>query len=131
MPGPPRTQRLHTRYADVEPFVTKDGSTIRELMHPAHQAVRMQSLAEATVAPGGRTLLHRHRATEEIYHIVSGQGQLWLGETMLEVRRGDTVAIPAGIGHCIRNHGRRPLRFLCACSPAYAHRDTELLECPW
>lgn len=125
---PKRPEPRHSRYADAEPFTTKDGSTIRELMHPAHHAVQHQSLAQATVAPGSATLLHRHRVTEEIYHITSGRGMMRLGTTTFEVRRGDTVVIAAGTAHNISNHGRLPLRILCACTPAYAHDDTELLE---
>lgn len=34
----------------------------------------------------------------------------------------------SGTPHRIENAGDEPLRILCACSPAYAHRDTELLE---
>ena len=42
--------------------MTKDGSEIRELMHPAVHGNRKQSLAEATVAAGtARRALHRHR----------------------------------------------------------------------
>ena len=125
---PQQLKRRHSRYADAEPFTTKDGSTIRELMHPTHHAVRHQSLAQATVVPGSATLLHRHRVTEEIYHITSGRGIMRLGATTFEVRRGDTVVIAAGTAHNISNRGRLPLRILCACTPAYAHDDTELLE---
>lgn len=128
MLGQPKSQLQRSRHADVEPFVTRDGSLIRELMHPASHAVRQQSLAEATVAPGMATLLHRHRVTEEIYHITAGQGLMRLGDKTFEVRRGDTVVIAPGTAHSICNHGRRPLRILCACTPAYAHTDTELLE---
>ena len=63
---------VHTRYPDVTPYITKDGSEIRELLHPTQHAVKNQSLAEAIVPPGGKTLLHRHRLTEEIYHITQG-----------------------------------------------------------
>lgn len=125
---PQRPKPRLSRYADVEPFTTKDGSTIRELMHPAHHAVRQQSLAQAIVAPGAATLLHRHRVTEEVYHITAGRGLMRLDATTFEVRRGDTVVIAPGTAHSIRNHGRLPLRILCACTPAYAHDDTELLE---
>ena len=59
----------HTRYADIPAYVTKDGSVIRELMHPQQHGGRAQSLAEATVPPGTRTLLHRHALTEELYHV--------------------------------------------------------------
>jgi hypothetical protein len=41
-----------SRRDDITPYVTRDGSEIRELLHPDRHAVRHQSLAEATVAPG-------------------------------------------------------------------------------
>ena len=45
---------MKTRYADIPAYVTKDGSVIRELLHPDHHGNRQQSLAEATVPPGGK-----------------------------------------------------------------------------
>ena len=44
-------------YDSVVPYITKDGSEIRELMHPAVHGNQNQSLAEAMVPPGARTLL--------------------------------------------------------------------------
>ena len=112
---------------DVPPFITKDGSEIRELMHPAQQGNRLQSFAEATVQPGMGTALHRHGATEEIYHITQGQGRMTLGAERFDVFRGDTICITPGTPHCIENTGREALKILCACVPAYSHDDTELL----
>ena len=52
--------------------ITKDGSDIRELMHPdVHGNIR-QSFAEAIVKIGSETILHRHLQSEEIYHITRG-----------------------------------------------------------
>jgi mannose-6-phosphate isomerase-like protein (cupin superfamily) len=116
-----------SRYDDIEPYVTKDGSEIRELMHPAVHGNRAQSLAEATVAPGAATALHRHGATEEIYHFTAGEGVMTLGAVRFPVRAGDTVCIPPGAPHCVENTGAVPLKILCACAPAYAHADTKLL----
>lgn len=119
--------RLTTRDG-VEPFVTKDGSEIRELMHPRSHDSRRQSLAEATVPPRGATTLHRHHVTEEIYHILGGNGVMSLGEERFSVSRGDTVCIRPGTPHRIENPGLEPLILLCACSPAYSDEDTELME---
>ena len=119
---------MRTRYADVPPYVTKDGSTIRELMHPAAHGNRLQSLAEATIDAGARTQLHRHALTEELYHITAGTGLMTLGDATLEVGAGDTVLIPPGTPHCIEATGSEPLRILCCCSPPYSHEDTELLD---
>ena len=118
---------MRTRLPQVEPYVTKDRSEIRELMHPDVHGNRAVSLAEATVQPGATTALHRHHATEEIYHVTHGSGAMRLGEEAFEIGPGDTICIPPGTAHCVTNTGSEPLRILCACAPAYSHGDTELL----
>jgi mannose-6-phosphate isomerase-like protein (cupin superfamily) len=120
---------MKTRHADIPAFITKDGSQVRELMHPAQHQSRHQSLAEAIVHPGQATRLHRHRRSEELYHITAGTGRMTLGEASLLVTAGDTICIPPGTAHCIENTGTEPLRILCCCAPPYSHDDTELLEC--
>ena len=115
-------------YAAVTPYITKDGSVIRELMHPAVHGNQLQSLAEATVQPGQRTQLHRHLRTEELYHITAGSGRMTLADSEFTVAAGDTICIPPGTPHCIAALGDTPLTLLCCCAPAYDHADTELLE---
>lgn len=116
-------------YAKIEPYRTMDGSIIRELMHPGMQGNHLQSLAEAIVEPGHATVLHRHRTSEELYHITAGQGMMTLGMEQFSVSVGDTVCIPPGTPHCIRNTAKAPLKILCCCAPPYSHEDTELIEC--
>jgi len=115
-------------YATVPAYRTKDGSEIRELMHPDVHGNRAQSLAEATVPAGHRTLLHRHHRSEELYHITAGLGRMTLGTDCFAVQPGDTLLIAPGTAHCIEAIGEEPLRLLCCCAPAYSHGDTELLE---
>lgn len=119
-----------TRYVQVPPYITKDGSEIRELMHPSLHGNRRQSLAEASVPPGAATLLHRHRQTEELYHVTHGLGRMTLGDKQFDVAPGDTVCIPPGTPHRIASIGGETLRLLCCCAPAYRHDDTELLDSP-
>lgn len=119
---------MKTRYAEALPFVTRDGSEIRELMHPVRHGGQQQSLAEAIIAPGERTQLHCHRRSEEIYHVTSGSGQMTLGEARFAIGVGDTVRIDPGVPHCVEASGTVPLHILCACSPPYSHEDTSLLE---
>jgi mannose-6-phosphate isomerase-like protein (cupin superfamily) len=122
-----RSKPANSSIRDVSAYVTKDGSEIRELMHPAVQGNRSQSLAEATVHPGQVTALHRHGVTEEIYHFTRGSGRMTLGAEVFAVAAGDTVAIAPGTAHSVENTGSGPMTILCCCSPAYAHDDTELL----
>ncbi|HLA33589.1 MAG TPA: cupin domain-containing protein [Rhodocyclaceae bacterium] len=117
-----------SRYAEVPAYLTKDGSEIRELMHPDIHGNRRQSLAEARIRAGASTVLHRHAQTEELYHVIAGQGRMTLGERRFAIAVGDTVHIPPGTPHCVAATGADDLRLLCCCSPAYSHEDTELLE---
>lgn len=78
--------------------------------------------------PGGATILHRHAKTEEVYHFLSGAGVMTLGGDEFPVSAGDTVCIPPGTPHRVRNTYTNDLVLLCACAPAYSDEDTELLE---
>lgn len=118
---------LRSKRSRVTPYPTRDGSMIRELMHPSHHGNHQQSLAEAIVEVGAQTRLHYHRQSEELYHITHGQGRLTLGEETLDLQPGDTVCIPPGTPHCIRNTGPEPLHVLCMCAPAYSHADTVVM----
>jgi mannose-6-phosphate isomerase-like protein (cupin superfamily) len=119
---------VKTRRDEITPYLTKDGSEIRELLHPVHHGARHQSLAEARVPPGCTTLLHRHEVTEEIYHVTAGTGVMTLGEENFPIGRGDSILIPPGTPHCVTNTGDTALLILCCCAPAYSHDDTVLLE---
>ena len=63
----------------VEPFQTKDGSEIRELLAHRNSSIRNQSLAEAKIPVGGSTMEHYHPKAEEIYFITHGMGRMRLG----------------------------------------------------
>lgn len=115
-----------TQYKNVVPYITKDGSLIRELMHPLHHNTIQQSLAEAEIPAGTTTFLHKHHETQELYHITEGHGTMILGDERFSVSKGDTVHIAAGTPHAIMAHDVT-VKVLCCCSPAYSHEDTELL----
>jgi len=110
------------------PFITKDGSQIRELLAHRNSTIRNQSLAEARLPVGGSTQEHYHSKTEEIYFITGGTGRLRIGEETREVRVGDAIAIPPGQRHKLWNSGNTPLTLLCCCAPGYEHSDTILTE---
>ena len=108
----------------AEPFVTKDGSTIRELLGlPTSALVRNQSLAEATLGAGQATERHHHGESEEIYFLLEGGGLMDVDGDTREVGPGDAVLIPPGARHTLRA-GPDGARLLCCCAPPYRHEDT-------
>ena len=82
---------MKTSIDDIQPYETKDGSMIRELMHPEVHDCRNISLAMAEIGPGKKTALHHHICSEEIYHIVMGEGSMTLGTQEFAIGKGDTV----------------------------------------
>lgn len=116
MPPLPRAER--------SPFTTKDGSQVRELVHPRSDPARGLSLAEAVVPPGDATLEHRHPRSEEIYHFTAGRGRMRLGADEFPVVAGDSVVIPPGTPHKLWANDSAPLVLLCCCAPPYADTDT-------
>ena len=118
---------MKTAYAEIVPFVTKDGSTIRELSHPAVHGCGSMSFAEAIVAPGKSTHLHFHRASEEIYYITEGTGTMRLGDDTFSISAGNTIVIPPRTRHNVSNTCNAELKILCMCYPPYADDDTEML----
>jgi mannose-6-phosphate isomerase-like protein (cupin superfamily) len=116
--------------SDSEPFITLDGSTIREIVHPDTSRSIGQSLAEASLDPGQATLEHRHIKSEEIYYIISGKGLMHLGSEVANMKKNDAVVIPPGTSHYIENCGNVELVLLCCSSPAYSDDDTMVNEQP-
>jgi mannose-6-phosphate isomerase-like protein (cupin superfamily) len=108
----------------AEPFVTADGSTIRELCGLPTGGTVNQSLAEASLEPGQATDRHYHAKTEEIYFVTEGEGEMDIDGDRARVRAGDAVPIAAGAWHQIVNVGEGRLRILCCCAPPYRDEDT-------
>jgi mannose-6-phosphate isomerase-like protein (cupin superfamily) len=120
---------MHVRsYGQIEPFVTLDGSEIREWAGRVSAPARNQSLAEATIPVGGATAEHYHRTSEELYLVTAGEGRLIVDGEERMIAAGDCALIPPGARHKVHNVGGKPLRIVCACSPPYSDEDTCLTE---
>jgi mannose-6-phosphate isomerase-like protein (cupin superfamily) len=120
---------VHVRtYDELEPFITLDGSEIREWAGRVSAPAVNQSLAEAIVPVGGATVEHYHVQTEELYLVTAGEGRLRIDGEERVVREGDCALIPPGARHKLFNTGAVALKVVCACAPAYADGDTVLTE---
>jgi mannose-6-phosphate isomerase-like protein (cupin superfamily) len=78
------------------------------------------SIARARVEPGVTTVLHIVRGTEEVFFILSGQGDVEIaGKVIGTVRPGDLLRIPADTPQRITNTGQEDLVFLAVCAPLF------------
>jgi mannose-6-phosphate isomerase-like protein (cupin superfamily) len=117
-----------TNLERAAPFITKDGSEIRELLAHRNSSIRNQSLAEARLPAGRATQEHYHPQAEEIYYITHGTGRIRIEGEVRDVAAGDAIAIPPGRKHKLWNTGPATLRLLCCCAPGYEHTDTFVTE---
>ena len=108
-------------------FVAGDATLLRELLHPDKQPLKLRySLAHATVQVGQTSTPHA-LATSEVYYILSGRGDMHIGDEVQPVEPGDTIYIPPNARQYICNRGVEPLVFLCIVDPAWRQEDETVL----
>ncbi len=87
------------------------------------------SIAQARVAAGVTTRLHRLQGITERYVILTGKGRVYVGElSPQDVTAGDVVLIPPGCPQRITNTGTQDLIFLAICSPRFQQQAYEDID---
>jgi uncharacterized cupin superfamily protein len=84
-----------------------------------------------TVLPPGKVQcpFHSHRAEEEMFFILEGEGELRFGDARFPIRKHDVIACPTGgpeVAHQIINTGTTTMRYLALSTLA----DLEACEYP-
>jgi uncharacterized cupin superfamily protein len=84
-----------------------------------------------TVLPPGKVQcpFHVHRAEEEMFLILEGEGELRFGDKRYPIRKHDVIACPTGgaeVAHQIINTGTTDMRYLALSTLA----DVEVCEYP-
>lgn len=116
---------LHGR--NLAEFLTEERCSIVELCNDSRDPA--VSIAQARVAPGVCTQWHRLEGIVERYLIVSGSGEVEVGEQpAAHVGPQDVVWIPAGVRQRIRNIGSDDLIFLAICTPRFVPNAYTRLE---
>jgi len=117
----------HKNISDIKPFITTDGSLIREIFHPERHNLPMScSIAHATVKVGESTKPHMLKKSSEIYVILSGKGTMHINDEKQFLNPGDSVFIPAGSVQYIENSGDEDLKFICVVDPYWKEEEDEV-----
>lgn len=92
----------------------------------------------AEVEPGRRLRAHYHAVGIEIYQIITGRGEMHLGDLQpdgeiiwgepLTLQPGDCFTIPAGIVHQLANPSAEPLLVIFGCPAAHLGGDRTLVN---
>jgi mannose-6-phosphate isomerase-like protein (cupin superfamily) len=104
--------------ADVEPWAETCGQ-IRPLIVEGDGAAAEVHHVEIQDAK-----LHYHERTDEVYHVIDGQGTMVLDDEVIELHPGVVVYVPRGVKH--KAIGR--LTVLTICIPRGVLHDVHELE---
>lgn len=75
-------------------------------------AINIVAVYDTSLPPGKSIPPHFHPDFEELYYILSGSGNMTIGEENQEIYRGDVVHIPQNALHTLVNTEEVPLRFV-------------------
>jgi quercetin dioxygenase-like cupin family protein len=123
----PRIIRANERPTKLGPADSFVGTVLQDPIMAREAPSRLQA-SKVTFTPGARTNWHTH-AVGQILHVLSGVGRYQIeGESLHEIRPGDTVVIPPGVKHW---HGSSPGQMMCHLAMSESDdegRGTEWLE---
>ena len=94
------------------------GGAIAQMVLDRRTLKEIGFLACATLEKGKEIESHVD-PMEEIYFIMSGEGEMTVGEDARHVVQGDAIWIPAGSAHSLLNTGQDHCFILVVASPAW------------
>lgn len=114
MTKPPATKPLPRAVNVIAP----DGSEVRLLADTDRG-----SMAHFTLAPGQVSSAVAHRTVEELWFVISGEGEMWRktngDETVTVLVPGLSLSIPVGTHFQFRCRGREPLCVVAVTMPPW------------
>jgi mannose-6-phosphate isomerase-like protein (cupin superfamily) len=120
MPTPERPGALVRNIAEVpwQQFPGHFGGALsKPLVRPETAASRLMDYRISCYQPMAYLQLHAHKAQEQVYHVLEGEGLLEMDGKRVVVRRHDVIFIPPGVEHGIVNTGLTDLTFIVVTTP--------------
>jgi mannose-6-phosphate isomerase-like protein (cupin superfamily) len=112
----------HIVLSESYDYIAPDGSEIRLLSQ-----MRGGGICHCTLPPGAVSAPVYHKAVEEIWYFISGDGELWrkpgAQKEPIPVRAGVSVPIPPRTTFQFRNTGNVPLCFIVITMPPWPGPD--------
>jgi mannose-6-phosphate isomerase-like protein (cupin superfamily) len=112
-------QRQLPAHYDV---LAPDGSEVRILVSGVQG-----SMAHFTLPAGQVSLAVAHRTVEEVWFVLSGQGEMWRkkgdDESVVTLTEGLSLTIPVGACFQFRNTGDVPLKAVAVTMPPWPGMD--------
>ncbi len=107
----------------VEKTSKRDVAPKRDPCGSLKELYNSDSLSIAHVVVLGEAKRHLHKKMEEVYYVEKGEGQLLVGDELLEIKEGDVIAIPKNTPHFLKRIDGKPLEVLVITHPRFDPSD--------
>jgi mannose-6-phosphate isomerase-like protein (cupin superfamily) len=85
------------------------------------------SVIQERIPPGAGEVRHRHERARQLFFVLGGQLEIELGDQVLHLAPSDSLEVPPGDAHRVRNAGDVDASFLVVSAPT-AQGDRTNLE---
>lgn len=100
------------------------GGLIYKIIDTDNSELKRVEIVMCIFSPGEIAKLHYHQKMEEIYFIIEGGGEIELDGKWFPVKAEDSIAIPIGVRHRMKNASKdKILKFLAVNSPEWQMSD--------
>ena len=92
--------------------INRDKQVLRDtyfLIDEDNSPTKRLKMGYTTIYPTGSTTGHTHADMEEVYFVISGEGEMVVGEDRFEIRTGDALYVPPNEFHTNYQKGNLPL----------------------
>lgn len=114
--------------SEIDTIQGSEGTKIKQYFHPHNTLNRINySLAHFTLEPGKKSKLHKIKSSE-IYYILEGHGEITIDNERYQLKKDDSIYVPANSSQYIKNLDDVNLKFLCIVEPAWKAEDEIILE---
>lgn len=69
-------------------------------------------ISNGVIAPGAFIPDHYHKWEDQTFHIIKGQLEAKIGDTVHLLGPGDTAQCPRGVSHFMKNEGQTPAKLI-------------------
>jgi len=90
----------------------REKTVLRDTYYLIEQGIapsRRLTMGQTVIYPTGSTTGHSHDDMEEVYYVISGEGEMVVGEDRYAIRAGDALYVPPGEFHTTFQKGNLPL----------------------
>ncbi|MHB0885778.1 MAG: cupin domain-containing protein [Bacillota bacterium] len=121
-PGPVTGGIPYIAHESEAPLVPFGAQMMQVVMDPEAGGSSRLTIGRSHWPAGGSGPLHAHEGWEEMFYVLSGEGQLQVGEERYALRPGMVVGVPERVPHCVAWVGEKGLEMVFLLAPGVPGR---------